>query len=244
MPPEQTTQFQTGGAQNPMPDVRALSGGVGYINVPDYFGGEAGAMRTYATRTHEALIGTLASASCGWVIDLRTDTGGNMWPMLAGLKPFLGNAGVGTFENPTGSSEKWVAGKGVGVEPPSSLAILESTSVGVITGRQTASSGEAVAIAFRGRPRTRSFGQATAGLSTANETFSLPDGAMIVLTTAVDADRTGRRYGDKIEPDVAIDVAPGNGDATLSAAAQWVRQSSGCSTGPLGETRRPSGKLD
>jgi len=87
--PAQTSQFQTGGAQNPIPEVRALPEGVGYISVPGYSGAERGAMRTYATRMYEALGGTIASVSCGWVVDLRPDTGGNMWPMLAGLKPFF-----------------------------------------------------------------------------------------------------------------------------------------------------------
>lgn len=228
MPPEQTTQFRTGGAQNPSPEVRALPAGVGYISVPGYSGGEAGAMRAYASHMYEALGGTVASVSCGWVVDLRTDTGGNMWPMLAGLKPFLGSGGLGTFESPAGSGAPWVAGQGIAVEPPSTLAVLESSWLAVLTGPRTASSGEAVAIAFRGRPRTRSFGQPTAGLSTANGMFPLPDGATIVLTTAVEADRTGRRYGDKIDPDEPVEATSDADDTTISAAARWLRQSSGC----------------
>jgi C-terminal processing protease CtpA/Prc len=156
---------------------------------------------------------------------LRSNTGGNMWPMLAGLKPFLGSAGLGTFESPTGSSPKWVAGQSVGVEPPEALGVLENAWVAVLTGPRTASSGEAVTIAFRGRPHTRSFGLPTAGLSTANGTFPLPDGAMILLTTAVEADRTGRKYGDKIDPDVRVEAGTtAAGDAVLAAATQWLGQ--------------------
>jgi carboxyl-terminal processing protease len=232
MPPAQTTQFHTGGAQNPSPEVRALPTSVGYISVPGYSGGEAGAMRAYTARMYEALSGAIASVSCGWVLDLRPDTGGNMWPMLAGLKPLLGSGGLGTFESPSGSGAPWVAGQGIGLEPPSDLAMLESSWLAVLTGPQTASSGEAVAIAFRGRPRTRSFGQPTAGLSTANGMFPLPDGATIVLTTAVDADRTGRRYGDKIDPDERVEATAGTDDTTVSVAAQWVRQASGCGKDP------------
>ena len=228
LPPKQTEEFRTGGAQNPIPEVRALPERIGYISVPGYSGAEPAAMRAYASRMHEAIGGTIASAPCGWVVDLRPDTGGNMWPMLAGLKPFLGNAGLGTFESPTGSSPKWVAGQSLGVEPPSQLAILESAWVAVLTGPRTASSGEAVTISFRGRPHTRSFGLPTAGLSTANGTFPLPDGAMILLTTAVEADRTGRRYGDKIDPDEVVEKSPDSGDATLLAAIAWLKQASGC----------------
>ena len=31
----------------------------------------------------------------GWIVDLRTDGGGNMWPMMAGLGPILGEGIMG-----------------------------------------------------------------------------------------------------------------------------------------------------
>jgi carboxyl-terminal processing protease len=180
---------------------------------------------------HQKIATTMGSAPCGWIVDLRANGGGNMWPMLAGLRPLLGDGPLGTFEGPVGKGAPWRAGAGVGVEPPASLAALESAWVAVLTGPRTASSGEAVAIAFRGRPRTRSFGLPTTGLSTSNGTFPLPDGSMILLTTAVDADRTGRRYGEKVEPDERVEsstpVPPGN-DPTIATAIRWLTQASGC----------------
>lgn len=234
MPPSQTKAFQTGGTQNPNPEVRALPEGIGYISVPGYFGAEPGAARAYATRLHGLIGATMASATCGWVVDLRNDTGGNMWPMLAGLKPFLGGAGLGSFVSPTGAGPMWIAGQGLGADPPPALGVLESAWVVVLTGPRTASSGEAVTIAFRGRPQTRSFGLPTAGLSSANQAYPLPDGAMILLTTAIDADRTGRRYGDKIEPDERIENSGTDtaGDVTLLAATKWLKESSRCSKRP------------
>jgi carboxyl-terminal processing protease len=97
----------------------------------------------------------------------------------------------------------------------------------VITGPRTVSSGEAVTVAFRGRPRTRSFGQPTGGLSTSNSGFQLPDGATLLLTTAVFADRNGQRYGAAIEPDEAVSAVDG-ADPALAAAVAWLRRSSGC----------------
>lgn len=234
MPPAQTKAFQTGGSQNPSPEVRALPEGIGYICVPEYFGAEPGAVRAYATRLHNSISATMASATCGWVVDLRNDTGGNMWPMLAGLKPFLGEAGLGSFVSPTGAGPMWIAGQGVGADPPPALRALESAWVVVLTGPRTASSGEAVTIAFRERPHTRSFGLPTAGLSSSNHTYPLPDGAMILLTTAIDADRSGRRYGNTIDPDELVENG-GNAtaiDATLLAATKWLKESSGCSRRP------------
>jgi hypothetical protein len=54
---------------------------------------------------------------------------------------------------------------------------------------------------------------------------------MILLTTAVDADRTGKRYGDKVDPDERVepDATPTmTGDPALTAAVRWLKQSSGC----------------
>jgi C-terminal processing protease CtpA/Prc len=235
MPPAQTSAFKTGGAENPPADVRALPERVGYIGVPAYGGADAAAAKAYATRVHQGIATTMAAAACGWVVDLRANGGGNMWPMLAGLKPLLGNEPLGTFDGPKGKGAPWRAGAGVEAKPPATLAALESAWVAVLTGPRTASSGEAVVIAFRGRPHTRSFGLPTAGLSTANRTFGLPDGSMILLTTAVDADRTGRRYGDKVEPDETVAANPPSGvgdEPTIAAAIRWLTQASGCAKVP------------
>jgi hypothetical protein len=122
MPPAATKQFQTGGAANPRPEIRASSDGVGLITMPGYSGGEEAASRKYAEDVHASLVASNAGAACGWVLDLRPNTGGNMWPMLAGLKPFLGDAPLGTFESPSGSSPPWKAGQNAGgAVPPKAL---------------------------------------------------------------------------------------------------------------------------
>jgi C-terminal processing protease CtpA/Prc len=151
--------------------------------------------------------------------------------MLAGLKPFLGNAPLGTNMGPDGPMEPRVAGRNVDVEPPPSLKVLESAPVAVLIGPRTNSEGEGVSLAFRGRPVTRTFGQPTGGRTTAVKSFDLPDGSVLALARAVMADRTGRTYGGKIEPDDLVQVraaARPSIDATLAAAVAWVRQISKC----------------
>ncbi len=232
LPPAATAAFRSGGAANPPFEVKALVDGIGYVNVPGYSGADMTAMKNFATTAHERFAATVEGAGCGWIVDLRSNTGGNMWPMLAGLKPFLGNEPLGTFVSREGTSPPWRAGQAVDVDPPARLRTLENAWVAVLTGPRTASSGEAVTIAFRGRPKTRSFGQPTNGLSSANGTFPLPDGAMILLTTAIEADRTGKQYGEKVEPDELVDEPASNappagpaGDATVAAAAAWLKRS-------------------
>lgn len=229
MKPQATRQFQTGGAQNPRPVIRTLVDAIGYVSVPAYSGAERTALHAYAKGMQDSLAALLPSTGCKWVVDLRGNGGGNMWPMLGGLRPFFGDAGLGSFVSAAGSAPLWRAGDAVDVKPTPALAALDSAYVAVLTGPRTASSGEAVTISFRGRPRTRSFGLPTAGLSTANQNFMLPDSSMILLTVSVEADRTGKRYGEKIEPDEVIPAsAPGAADAQLDRAIAWLKSQPAC----------------
>ena len=92
--------------------------------------------------------------------------------------------------------------------------------------------GEAVAVAFRGRPLLRIFGEPTAGYATVNRGSRLPDGTNMVVTTGYYADRTGRQVGASLEPDETVDVGrtgwPYATDRGAAAAEAWVRSTAGC----------------
>ena len=172
------------------------------------------------------------SAHCGWIVDLRKNPGGNVWPMLSGLGPILGEGELMSMKGPAASNIV-VYARGRALDKRAidqlphrpSYAPAIAPAVAVLTSPMTASSGEGVTIAFRGRPHTRSFGAPTAGVSTGNAQFKLEDGALIFLTTSVMIDRNGKEYGEAVRPDVEV-----QGDAeTQAAATQWLRNESGCS---------------
>lgn len=174
----------------------------------------------------------------GWLVDLRGNGGGNMWPMLAGIAAVLGEGDLGSFQSPGGGASTWFLKDGQvtqregGTEtgqsriPGSPVSNSHLPWVAVLLDRGTASSGEAVAISFAGRPRARSFGEHTAGFSTANHNVPLPDGALLLLCSSVEADRTGRPYPDGIDPDVALPVPESrpaeDADAVIQAAEDWI----------------------
>lgn len=149
----------------------------------------------------------------GWIVDLRGNTGGNMWPMLAGIGPLLGNKTVGYFIDSFGSSTSWSYQDGSSLYGGSPIDVVTSpytivnsnSKVAVLIDGLTGSSGEAIAVAFEGRPNTRFFGAPTCGLSTANQSYNLSDGAQLFLTISVDADRNGSKYGGQIKPDQPSD---------------------------------------
>ncbi len=99
--------------------------------------------------------------------------------------------------------------------------------VAVLVDGSTASSAEAITIAFHGRPSTRSFGSRTAGKSTAVQPFKLDDGAELYLTTAIDADRSGKPYPNGFTPDQVVSFNGGSmpqesNDQALLAAQTWL----------------------
>ncbi len=214
-------------------------GGFGYIVLPGFQSpGFNDALATgYAERVQE-LIRTLDGPSrCGWVVDLRPNWGGNMWPMVAGIGPVLGEGLVGGWINVEGERSRWFYRDGVaGIELPSGSTVImmevgspyqvvnREPPVAVLTAGDTASSGEAVTIAFRARPRTRSFGSATYGNSTGNAAFHLSDGARIFLTVSIMVDRDGTPYGGVIAPDEVVtgESSDPASDPVVSRAISWL----------------------
>ncbi|MBC7624198.1 MAG: S41 family peptidase [Aeromicrobium sp.] len=210
----------------------------GYLSIPGYVGGNQERATAFVDDIRQR-ISTLASGNtCGWIVDLRNNTGGNMWPMIAGLSPLIGEGLVGLFESPKAKSEWRVGSNGDAIigqsktsgSSPASFIDGGKASVAVLTGPRTASSGEAVAVAFRGRPNTRAFGTPTAGLTTANTTVAMSDGAMLAIMVSVYVDRTGAKYGGKLIPDESVDGATKNlsDDPVVKAAAKWLNAGAGC----------------
>lgn len=215
-----------------MPRHERMTGDLGYLWLPGHLSfGDAGP-RAYAWTLARALE---ELEDCkGFVIDLRDNGGGNMWPMLAGLGPLLGAEVVGSFTYPDGTADTWwyrenQSGQAdipcTQVVPPHGASFAKDIPLAILTSRRTGSSGEATLVSFLGRSHVRTFGQATTGLSTGNSSIPLSDGSMLLLTTSVYADRHGREFGGRIEPDVAVDAhGEGDQDAALQAAIAWLSQ--------------------
>ncbi|MCJ1712137.1 S41 family peptidase [Clavibacter michiganensis subsp. phaseoli] len=196
-------------AAEPRPTVTTADG-ITTIVVPTLVGGDDASHQRYVDAGALALVSAAPATTRGWVVDLRGNRGGNMWPMLAALSPLLDEGRVMSFEYADRSLPVTVQGGAVAddgrvVATSAASRVPEGLPIAVLTDGMTVSSGEAVAIAFVGQDGVRSFGQPTYGFSTANEPRTLVDGAIVNLTVAVDADRTGKRYGVPVVPDVVVD---------------------------------------
>ena len=212
MTPDLVNQMNNSTTENySRPQSKLLHNRIGFIAVFDFNAQAEDQVNKYANQIQSMIIELDKKAVCGWIIDLQEDLGGNMYPMIAGLGALIGEGKLGSFKDANGQITSWYYqdGQAMGgntplakVSHPELLFNPDETPVAVLIGPQTASAGEATAISFRGRPNTRFFGTASYGLTTGNEGFPLSDGAIILLTTVVELDRTGQEYGGKILPDV------------------------------------------
>ena len=239
LPPSEAKEIAENKATDDFKMASANLAAIGYVSVPGYTGDQPTRRTAFANELQQRIATTQAAGACGWIVDLRGNTGGNMYPMLTGLAPLIGDGVLGSFVSAKATKAWYIRDGRAGSEGESiastrPLPVISGATgaIAVLIGAITASSGEAVAISFMGRPSTRSFGQATRGTSTANSAVRLTDGAVMAVTTAALADRSGKRYGGKIEPDEPVAAGPKGtplaDDPVVKAAIAWLDRQSGC----------------
>ena len=185
-----------------------------------------------------------ASSPCGWIIDLRANTSNDLWPMLVGIGPILGDGVVGGFRDSDGNLLKWFYRDGksgirdlFGVEHEQAKVSGQpyrsktSALIAVLVDRKTTNSAEGIAVALRGRPMTRFFGEPIS-ITSAVQRFPLSDGAVLVLTVGVYIDRVGGEYPEGLSPDETIPISGRNPraaeDAVIHAALGWIGEQADC----------------
>ncbi len=176
-----------------MPSVE-LRDGIAVIYLPPFSGNDDEGRR-YVQTVLDALPDTLSGA----VIDLRGNSGGNMYPMIAAVHRFLPDDLL-RFRNRKGSipvDNDYILNV-VGIARQAMI----DCPVAILTNELTASSGEATLLCFRGLQNMRVFGTPTAGYASSNVPYPMPDGSQLVLTVGSDVARTGEEFcDDPIVPD-------------------------------------------
>lgn len=248
----QPVRAPTGALLDAAPGDAATERPLAYLDVPGFAGGGQHAQAEFADRLQGIIRGLDASGACGWVVDLRENRGGNLWPMLVGLGPLLGEGEAGAAVYPDSSRRSfWYrdgkAGLGdyvqLRVNSPYELG-RSAPPVAVLTGGSTASAAEILAAAFRAEDNARSFGAPTRGAHTSTRVFPLSDGAALVLAVAATSNRRGEIFTGPIAPDEGVaserrasaDASPGR-DPVVAAASRWLAARSECSV----RSRSPSG---
>ena len=147
----------------------------------------------------------------GWIIDLRFNIGGNVYPMLAALHSLLGDNIVYNTVDKNGSvilphrlkNGGFYSGKKLETEAKISVSPNLSVPVAIITGKMTGSAGEDIAVAFKNRTNVIFIGEKSYGLLTGNDLIDFPFNLKLALTTSYISD-INNKYEPYITPDVEI----------------------------------------
>lgn len=232
MAPEEVKDWRSGANAGEVEYAQfRVTDGCGYISVPHFDGDDTDLKIAFADTIQQAIRLLSKQGIQGWIIDLRNNTGGNMEPMIAGLGPLFDTQMLGYLVDVEGGRESWSYRNGAyfweeekKFEVSQPIVLRKRLPIAVLISSRTGSSGEIVVISFIGNGNTRLFGQPTWGLTTGNGDFDLSDGAKMFLASTVMADRSGRTYEGRVDPDVLVD--PNKDpyeDADLKAAIQWIK---------------------
>lgn len=185
---------------------------VGYIRIPpDNSSDDFLNMQKSAQNIQDSICTIYNSKIKGWIIDLRLNTGGNMYPMIAGIQSFLKPGSFAGTIDRNGVTKKWaVDGKAIfeGSKKitelnQNCLPDLSSSKIAVLISQITGSSGEITALSLLNRPNTYFIGEKTAGFMTSNELFRLPFETFLLLSHAFETDNEGNIV-QYIQPDLTI----------------------------------------
>lgn len=250
---EHTNKLTQQSCYDLQPECKYLGCNIAYIKVPAFASINDNICKDFATKI-QLFIKTIDSNSIiGWIVDLRDNGGGNMYPMIAGLGPLTGEGVLGYFINKKGLKRSWSYRNGLATDSLTEILIKKNgrnksissysdiagmpqvvnpytiknknAKIAVLINNHTASAGEMTCISFIGKPNTKLFGKASGGYTTANASFMLPDSSCIHLAARFTADRNMTKYHGKIIPDVIINNDFYYDDRCLNEAINWLKES-------------------
>lgn len=146
-----------------------------------------------------------------WIIDLRYNGGGNINVMLAGLVPLLNTKTPVSIVDKNGAfpikaeiknGNFWYGG--INAFHLENNPIINNPKIAILTSRWTSSSGEFVAVAFKGQSNTKFFGEETGGFTTNNSWEIINNEIALVISTGTYCDRNGTEYKHCVKPDVEV----------------------------------------
>jgi C-terminal processing protease CtpA/Prc len=205
------------------PESQYLGNGIGIIKVPMFMSPSSEKIKEFANSIRNQIkkLDTENDIK-GWIVDLRNNDGGNMWPMIAGLNALFKDGTVGYFVgNKKSNGSEWNIRNGkinLSKERVDTYKVKNLDSkIAILINSNTASSAEMTAVTFIGLPNARLFGQPSAGYTTANSDFNLSNGWKLYLATNLIADRNHKVYSNKVIPDFIVEI-----DTEVSAAEAWL----------------------
>jgi len=169
-----------------------------------------------------------------WIIDLRYNGGGNVNPMMAGTAPLIGEGFVGGSVDASGdiyTSYEIRQGQFFNGDRPvaptkDEIVISSEAKVVVLLSRYTVSSGEMLAIAFKGRDNTLFIGEPSGGYVTGNGWNQIDDEYILNISNSIFIDRNKNVYKERVGVDEHSEFIPTNdlsSDLQIRQAIDWLK---------------------
>lgn len=199
---------------------------VGYIRIDGFSSYDVIKKKEYATNMQEEIAQQDNGNLLGWIVDLRNNRGGAIWPAIAGIGSLLNNGVYGHFYDADENIFPWgyrdgssFQGDAVMVTVDSPYYLLNpSPKIAVLSSRRTTSAGEAALIAFKKQDNVKIFGSDSCGLSTGNQSFTLSDGSILFLSIVVMADKEFQKYGSRVSVEQEVDQ-----EQIIDTAIEWLQ---------------------
>jgi C-terminal processing protease CtpA/Prc len=206
-----------------------LDNNIGYLKV---VGIGPGDVKAQADMIRRGLIILKEKEVDKWIVDLRSNGGGNMEPMISGLAPLIGEGDIGGSIDIAGNisplkieNAQFYNYNRLACSMPNLPKIKASEKVVVLLSRYTVSSGEMTAIAFKGRENTLFIGEPSGGYTTGNGYDIVTDDLALVISKSIFIDRNKKKYDGRVDVDVFSEfqhLKELNNDHQIEKATLWL----------------------
>lgn len=213
-------------ADFPLPTAETVDGGIAMVRLPGFFSDDPESWQRYTDEGISQINAVSPAAKCGWILDLRNNSGGSIYSILGAVTLLIDDGDVLSYIYPDGHQVSLDV-QGARITAPdgsiwSDSAVpfpdKDSPRIAVLQDEGTVSAAEAIIVALHGQDGVRTFGRETRGFTTLNNLVFMDDGGVLAITVAHNQDRQGRVYDGPIVPDQQV---PTRAEDQVAATA-WL----------------------
>lgn len=212
-----------------------LNNGIAYVRIPFVSVQDSAGVLKFANRLNDSVTSLLKRNPKGLIIDLRLNQGGNMYPMIAGLRSLYKEGNISesyTYEFKDKNTSPVIFRNDSLICEYYKIKIdnykdYSRTRVAVLIGSSTASAGECTAASLTYRSPSVLIGEESMGLTNGNDGFMVSGNNIgFNLAVGVLKDGKGKRLDEVIQPN--IPVAGGDNftelekDLKIIRAVEWI----------------------
>lgn len=193
---------------------KIIEGRYAFLSLEGFAGLDSVSADKYTDSLQHLLVNLYEQDPDGWIIDLRDNTGGWFYAMIAGLGPVLGE-GIKAYEITADGNvtpfyyikHDSLSGKKDRILLADSAFVFQKQlPTAVLIGPKTGSAGELLALSFKGNPKTVLIGQPTYGASTGIRGLMMMDSSQLCLAQSLMTDRYKNTSNTrKIEPTLTVE---------------------------------------